>query len=216
MNDRLYLRDPQLTDLGKNILQYSILLIDQLGFENFTFRKLATEIGSAEKSIYRYFDNKHMLLLYLTSWYYEWVHYLIDFNTNNIEDPQKKLEIAIHNIVNASKESPLTSYINENILHKIVVSEGSKSYHVHNIDSENKIGLYLSYKNLVKQLSDIILERKPKFCYSKSLSSNLLEMANNQIFFAEHLPNLTDIKKRKKINLELEKMMVFFATKIIA
>jgi len=216
MNNHLYIRDPQLTDLGRKILQHSILLLDELGFEDFTFKKLAIAIGSVEKSIYRYFDNKHMLLVYLTSWYYEWVHYLIEFNLNNVTDPKQKLEIAIHNIVNASKESPLTSYINENILHKIVISEGSKSYHVHNIDSENKIGLYLSYKNLVKLLSGIILDLKPGFPYCKSLSSNLLEMANNQMFFAEHLPKLTDIKKRKKVNLELENMMNYFASKILS
>ena len=96
-------------------------MIDSIGIESFTFKKLATEIGSAEKSIYRYFDNKHNLLLFLTSWYWEWVHYLIAVNTKNIEQPTKKLDIIIDNIVHATSENPLTEYINENrksIFHK--------------------------------------------------------------------------------------------------
>ena len=41
LNEKLYLRDPQDTELGRKIIQESILLIDELGFENFTFKKLA-------------------------------------------------------------------------------------------------------------------------------------------------------------------------------
>ena len=53
LNDHLYLRDPQDTELGRKIIEQGILLIDQLGFDLFTFRKLADAIGSAEASIYR-------------------------------------------------------------------------------------------------------------------------------------------------------------------
>ena len=41
LNERLYLRDPQRTALGKKIINHSILLIDELGFEASTFKKLA-------------------------------------------------------------------------------------------------------------------------------------------------------------------------------
>lgn len=45
LNERLYLRDPQDTKLGRKIIQHSILLIDEIGFEAFTFKKLADQIG---------------------------------------------------------------------------------------------------------------------------------------------------------------------------
>ena len=61
LNERLYLRDPQATDLGKKIIKHSILLIDEIGFEAFTFKKLASRMSSTEASVYRYFENKHML-----------------------------------------------------------------------------------------------------------------------------------------------------------
>ena len=39
VNSNLYLRDPQETKLGKKIIQHGIQLIDEIGIENFTFRK---------------------------------------------------------------------------------------------------------------------------------------------------------------------------------
>ena len=124
INNSLYNKDPQETSLGKRIIQHSIILINDIGFESFTFRKLASEIGSAEKSIYRYFENKHLLLLFLTSWYWEWVHYLISINLKNIEDPNVKLVKVINNLVRATSENPTNKYINENILHRVVIHEG--------------------------------------------------------------------------------------------
>jgi len=85
----LYLKDPLQSKLGKKIISHSILLLDEVGFESFTFKKLAKAMGSNETSLYRYFENKHLLLLFLVVWYWNWVSYLIDYNTKNIEDPNK-------------------------------------------------------------------------------------------------------------------------------
>jgi AcrR family transcriptional regulator len=208
-------RDPQETELGKRIIEFSIILIEEVGFESFTFKKLANKIGSTEKSIYRYFENKHLLLVFLTSWYWEWVRYLIEINIRNIEKPCSKLKIAIQNLVKATAENPGNKYINENLLHKVVIQEGGKAYHIRGVDDENKAGMFLSYKNLVKLVSDIILEIDPKFKYSESLSSNLFEMANNQIYFAEHLPKLTSVSKGEKMDENLIDMLWFFSAKIL-
>ena len=215
LNERLYLKDPQETTLGKKILHQSIIMIDELGIEAFTFKKLAKEIGSAEKSIYRYFDNKHHLLLFLVSWYWEWVHYLIEINTKNISDPRQKLDIIIENIVHATAENNLTEYINENILHRIIINEGSKAYHSNSVDDENEFGFFLSYKTLVALVSNVIKEMNPSFPYPASLSSNLFEMANNQIFFALHLPRMTDIKCCESEEDQLIDMMKYFVRKLI-
>jgi len=215
LNKSLYNKDPQESNLGKRILEFSIILINEIGFEAFNFKKLAKEIGSAEKSIYRYFENKHFLLLFLTSWYWEWVYYLIFINIKNIENPKKKLEIAIDNLVRATSENPMNKYINENLLHKVVINEGGKAYHVNAIDEENKAGLFLSYKKLVKVVADIISDINPTFKYKTSLASNLFEMANNQIYFAEHLPKLSSIKNGKNQNEDLITMLNLFSKKIL-
>lgn len=212
----MFKQDPQETELGKKILEHSILMIDEIGFEAFTFRKLALCIGSAEKSIYRYFENKHLLLLFLTSWYWEWVHYLIYINLKNITDPDIKLEIAITNLVHATSENPMNKYINENILHKVVIKEGGKSYHIKAVDEENRAGLFLSYKSMVQLITGIIEEINPDFQYSTSLASNLFEMSNNQIYFAEHLPELTSLKCTKKQDEDLIDMLNCFAKKILS
>ena len=81
LNENLYIRDPQESELGKKIIQFSIVLIEDIGFEAFTFKKLAQKINSTEASVYRYFENKHILLIYLVSWYWEWLSYLIEIKT---------------------------------------------------------------------------------------------------------------------------------------
>jgi len=215
LNNRIFLKDPQDSDLGKKMIEHSIILIDKLGFEAFTFKKLATVINSTEKSVYRYFENKHFLLLFLSSWYWEWVNYLIEINSKNIENPRRKLEIAIENLVMATDENPGNKYINEHLLHRVVIQEGGKAYHIHAVDDENEAGLFSSYKSLVKLVADIIVEVDPTFQYSLSISSNLFEMANNQIYFANHLPRLSSLKSGKNLNEDLIKMLSFFTFRIL-
>ncbi|MBT8290820.1 MAG: TetR/AcrR family transcriptional regulator, partial [Muriicola sp.] len=84
VNRKTYVKDPESSDLGKRIVEHSILMIHELGFDSFTFKKLGASIGSNESSIYRYFENKHKLLLYLTSWYWGWQEYQFVFATNSI------------------------------------------------------------------------------------------------------------------------------------
>ena len=56
MNEKLFIRDPEQSELGKKIIQHSIQLIHKCGFEAFTFKKLALDIGTTEAGIYRYFE----------------------------------------------------------------------------------------------------------------------------------------------------------------
>ena len=215
LNDSLFNRDPQDTELGQKIIRDSIELIDEVGIETFNFKKLAIRIKSTEASIYRYFDNKHLLLLFLTSWYWEWVNYLIIVNTKNIDDPKRKLLVVLANIVHATEENSLTEYVNENILHKIIIKDGSKAYHTAKVDAENKNGMFLSYKTLVESVASIIHEVNPSFIYQNSLASTLFEMSNNQIYFAEHLPRLTDIEYSQDNPEELLKMLDFYVFKLL-
>ena len=56
VDEKLFLKDPNSSELGKKIVKHSIELIDKIGFESFTFKKLALEIGATEPSVYRYFE----------------------------------------------------------------------------------------------------------------------------------------------------------------
>ena len=210
VNEGLYLKEPQNSTLGKKILKKSIILIDKNGFEAFTFKKLAEEIHSTEASIYRYFKNKHILLLYLFNWYWEWVNYLIIFNTKNITAPSIKLKIILHSFLHAQKENPSTEFINESALHNIVISEGGKAYHTKMVDDENSKGFFSSYISLVNYVSKIIKEINPTFKYPNALASNLFEMSNNQVYFARHIPSLNEVSKKEEDLSEVEKILNYF------
>ena len=216
LNEGLYLKEPQDSKLGRKIIKHSILMIDELGFEAFTFKKLANEIGSTEASIYRYFENKHLLLLFLVSWYWEWVDYLIQINTLNIEQPKRKLNIIIKMLVSASLENPAIDYVNESVLHNVVVHEGTKAYHTKNVDAENSKGFFLNYKKLAAHVAEVIKDVNPKFPYPQALASSLFEMANNHIYFSTHLPKLTDVKSVDTKYEEIELMLQHFVDKLLA
>ena len=215
LNEGLYLKEPQDSILGRKIIQNSILLIEKFGFESFTFKKLADKINSTEAYIYRYFENKHLLLLYIVNWYWEWVNYLININTLNIDDPRKKLKIIINCFVFASKENPGIDYVNESKLHNIVISEGGKAYHTKEVDNQNSKGFFRSYKNLANSVSQVITQVNPNFKYPFALATNLFEMSNNHIYFANHLPRLTDISVVDNDAIEVEKMLNYFAEKLL-
>jgi AcrR family transcriptional regulator len=215
LNDKLFLRDPQETKLGRNIIRYSIILIDEIGFERFTFRKLAERIGSTEASVYRYFENKHLLLVYLLCWYWEWMKFRIEYNTMNIEDPKEKLRIVISSIVDTTRRNTSIDFVDEDVLHRIVVEEGTKAYHTKQVDKENKQGFFLTYKALSQKIAKIITEINADYPYPSALASTLLEMANNHIYFALHLPSMTDVKINDGNLQEVEKLLESFAFGLI-
>jgi len=215
LSEKLYLRDPQETTLGKKLIKESIILIDEIGFESFNFKKLAETMGSTEASVYRYFENKHYLLIYLVSWYWEWVSYLIDVSLMNINDPCQKLKNVIQTFVYASKDNPSISYVNENILHRLIIAEGTKAYHTKKVDQENGEGFFNNYKALTHKVAQVVLELKPDFPYPHTLASNLFEMANNHIYFAQHLPRLTDVVVKDENFDEVETMLEYFAFSIL-
>lgn len=206
----LSLRDPQETDLGRRIIAASIELIDQLGLESFTFKKLAVHLGSAEASVYRYFSSKHQLLLYLISWYWDWVHHLINQAILSEDTSKGQLRAAIRSLTQPYVVNPHVPYINEELLHRIVINEGSKAYHTKDVDQENSKGVFLGYKSLSEEIAKLILQIKPGFPYPRALASSLFEMSHNHPYFAVHLPRLTELKAGDKMNEDLEKMLWYW------
>lgn len=190
--DKIYLKDPESSKLGKRIIENSILLIDDIGFDSFTFKKLGVKIGSNESSIYRYFESKHKLLLYLTSWYWAWVEYQMVFATFNLPDPQEKLFKAIEIITKSIEEDVTFSHINEIVLNRIIINENSKSYLTKEVDSENKDGYFVIYKRLIQRLRDMIITINPNYKFATSLASTVVEGALHQHFLKDHFISLTD------------------------
>jgi len=197
LNEKLYLRDPQDTDLGRRLIAESIKLIDEIGFEQFTFKKLALRIESTEASLYRYFENKHRLLVYLVSWYWAWLSFQIRFHTHNIADARERLRLILRILTRAHHDDPTTSQVDEAVLCRIVVNEASKAYLTKDVDEDNQAGLFREYKLLVAGIGDLVREINPSYPYPHALVSTLLEAARKQFFFAQHLPSLTDAPSDK-------------------
>lgn len=197
LNEHLYLSDPQHTKLGQNIISKSVVLIDQLGFEQFTFKKLAKEIDSTEASVYRYFENKHRLLHYLISWYWSWLEYKVDLAIVNLQSPEDKLKACLRTISEEKKYDPSFEFVNEEALYRIVVDELDKTYLTKWVDADNKDGLFGSFKSLCKKIANIIEEINPSYEFPNALVSTAMLASKQQYFFSAHLPSLSNIKQDK-------------------
>jgi len=190
--EKIYIKDPETSELGKRIVEHSIILIEEIGFENFTFKKLGIKIDSNESSVYRYFESKHKLLLYLSSWYWAWLEYQLVIETYSITNNALKLEKAIEVVTRVVNKDTNFSHINETLLYKIIVNEGSKSFLTKRVDSENKEGYFIVYKRIVTRLKEIILSSNPNYQFALSLASTVLEGGIHQHFLREHFPSLTN------------------------
>ncbi len=178
-------------------------------FRVYTFKKLGQLINSPESSIYRYFENKHILLIYLTSWYWTFTEYQLVFATTNIESPEERLRKSIDILTQPTLDDNPNSYVNEVLLSEIIFSESLKAYHTKNVDEENKKGFFKAYKSVVQRVSDIILEINPKFEFPHMLISTVIEGAHQQKYFAEHLPTLTDVSKLNNTISKFYTQLVF-------
>ncbi len=192
VNDKLYVKNPETSGLGKKIIQHSIILIDEIGFENFTFKKLGEKIQSNESSIYRYFESKHKLLLYLSSWYWGWMEYKLAFATTNVTDPMEKLRKAITIVTEKVEDDSTTLHIDEQVLNRIIIQEFTKTLLTKEVDEENKEGFFLVYKRVINRIVAIIAEVNPHYPFAKSLASSVVEGALHQHFLKDHLKTITN------------------------
>lgn len=196
-NSTLSLRDPEDTSLGRSIVRQGLVLMHRLGYEHFTFKKLADEIGTTEASIYRYFVNKHRLLLYILNWYWNFLEYLVVFHLQNLTDPEQKIHKAIELLVRELPDDLDNSGLDKKALYEIVIAESSKVYLTREVEQINQGQLFKPYKDLCSRIADLFKEYNPAYPYPRSLASTLVEMAHYQYFFLMHLPRLTDVEEVK-------------------
>jgi len=188
----LYLKDPTSSEIGLKILTEGIQLMQELGFEAFTFKKLAQNIHSTEATIYRYFENKHNFLLYLINWYWGILSYRLMLATANVADHRQQLTNSIAVLTGLPDPAQLGYIAEEKQLKQIVIQESGKALHTKMVDDENQNGIYLNYKSIVSTVAELVKSIDPSFPYPEMLISNLIENANQQRFFSVHLPRLTN------------------------
>jgi AcrR family transcriptional regulator len=195
INEKLFLKDPESTELGKSIVKNAIDLIYEMGYEQFTFKKLANYIQTTEATVYRYFENKHRLLLYILNWYWSYMEYLVLDKLGKEATAEQQLKTIIHLLTHELPESSGTLDYNKKFLNAIAIAEGRKVYFVKEVDEINQLEVFKPLKELCAQIVLVISRYNPNYSYPYSLSSTMIETAHDQQFFSEHLPRLTDIKK---------------------
>jgi AcrR family transcriptional regulator len=191
VNSKLFLKDPFSSELGVLIVQEGAHLIQELGMEHFTFKKLGAKIGSTEAAIYRYFENKHKLLLYLSAWYWAWLEHNLVFGTANQTDPVGRLSVAIRLLV----EGPIykqNDFLDPEILRSIVINESIKGFLTKEVDLEHESGIFSQVYKFGDRVSAIIGEINPDYLYPKTLVSTILESSLLQNFNSQHLPGMLD------------------------
>lgn len=197
VNTNLFLKDPFSSELGLLIVQEGASLIQELGMEHFTFKKLGAKIGSTEAAIYRYFDNKHKLLLYLSAWYWAWLEHNLVFVTANQQDPNQRLAVAIQLLV----EGPIykqNDFLDPEILRSIVINESIKGFLTKEVDLEHESGIFSQVYKFGDRVSSIIKEINPDYLYPKTLVSTILESSLLQTFNSQHLPGMLDAGPQSK------------------
>ncbi|TXE11363.1 TetR/AcrR family transcriptional regulator [Algoriphagus aquimarinus] len=208
VHDNLYLKEPFSSELGSSIVQKGAVLIQDLGMENFTFKKLAVHIGVTEAAVYRYFENKHMLLLYLTAWYWAWMEVNYVYSTANLESSKARLSIAMRLIVNGPVFTK-NVHINPADLRSIVVNESLKGYLTKTVDVEHESGIFAQVYSFGERISELIFEINPSYPYPKTLAYTVMESSLLHAFNARHLPGMTEQ------SLDSENRLVFFEDLIV-
>ncbi len=197
INSSLYLRDPDATEVGKNIVKMSIKLISEIGYEQFTFKKLAAEIPTTEATVYRYFENKHKLLIYLIDYYWAFIRYQVLYSINNLKTPEEKIRTIIDLLVWEDNDYINSSEIDPKALYYIAITDGSKTFLSKEVDELNRNQVFMPYKELCELIASVFREYNPDYQHANSLASTLVETSHLQYFFMHHLPRLCDFSGRK-------------------
>ncbi|WP_394772081.1 TetR/AcrR family transcriptional regulator [Mucilaginibacter sp.] len=198
LNEKLFKKNPQSSDLRRKIIKESINLISKIGYDQFTFDKLATKIETTEATIYRYFVNKHKLLIYLLSWYWSYLEFRIIIQLNNVTNPANKIKKIINILVWEDNLEINFGAFDHQSLHIIAIAEGNKSYFSKDGDENNKDMLYKPLKDLSGRIAGIFSEYDPTYKYPNTLANSIINLSHLQYFFMHHLPQLCDFEKRKR------------------
>lgn len=189
--DNLFLKNPRESALGQRLLRDAAQLIASQGIDSFNFKKLAMVAQCTEATVYRYFENKHKMLLYILNIFWGWQEYAIVFAISNVSDPVVKLQKVCSILAD-----PELRYIDDkefsHHLLLIAIQEGVKIHLTPSLKQEISDGSMKSYYRLVQRLAGIIREADADYAYPVSLATSLMDMALQQIFYAIHYEELTD------------------------
>ncbi|MGM0634706.1 MAG: TetR/AcrR family transcriptional regulator [Bacteroidota bacterium] len=198
ISDSLYLKNPESSKLGNKIITQGVLLMDELGFEQFNFKRLAARIHSTESSIYRYFENKHNFLVYISALYWGILDYRLEAAIQPIKNATHRLLKAVEIVTGTPKNIDFESKLDLISLRNIIIEEFTKAYHIKSVNDEISKGYFQPYKQLVLKLVKLINTANNQYPYARSLASSIVNGSLHQHYLAAHFSSITDCKDEKK------------------
>lgn len=198
-DDALFLKDPESSELGRSMLSEGLVLMNTLGLESFTFRKLAARMGSTEVSLYKYFPNKQRLLQYYYQLYWLWLRQLCGRHAEMARDPREALTAAMEAICGVWPKELPPLQLDPWELRRLVIDEGMKSYMHKHVDEDNAHRLFAPYKSLSAFLAELLVACRKDVPLPRSFATTMIEMAHSLPFAMDHLPSLTELSARKNL-----------------
>jgi AcrR family transcriptional regulator len=195
----LHLRDPEGTRLGQAILSEGLVLMNELGLEAFTFKKLAARIDSTEVSLYKYFPNKQRLLQYYFQLYWLWLRQVCGRHAERSVDPLGTVRSVVDALCGVWPKDVPTAQLDPHALRLLVIEEGMKSYLHKNVDADNARRLFLPYKALSAFIAECLVAYRKDVPMPRSFATTIIEMAHSLPFAMEHLPSLTELSNKKDL-----------------
>ncbi|MCC7502644.1 MAG: TetR/AcrR family transcriptional regulator [Flavobacteriales bacterium] len=192
----LSLRDTG-SPMGLRILTEGLVLMNELGLEAFTFKKLAERIGCTEVTVYHYFTNKQRLLQYYFQFYWLWLRTHGEQEGHNVKDPVERLHGTIRALAGVWSASAPAAQLDPKALRDLVVNEGSKSFLHKNVDTDNELKLFKPYKDLCAQVAAEVKACAPRLRSARSFATTLVEMSHSLEFAMHHLPALTELSVKQ-------------------
>lgn len=192
----LALRDLN-TPLGARILQDGLVLMNDLGLESFTFKKLADRTGCTEVTVYHYFANKQRLLQYYFQVYWLWLATYCQEEGKSLKDPLDRLRGDIRALCGTWPPAARANTFDPAALRELVINEGSKSFLHKDVDSDNELKLFKPYKDLCAHIAREVKAASPRARHARSFATTLVEMAHSLEFAMHHLPALTELSAKK-------------------
>lgn len=189
--DHLYKKDPEQTDLGRVIISGSILLLHKIGFEAFTFKKLATDIKTTEASVYRYFTDKQMLMQYLETWYWSWLDLRLREILNRTRTKEEKINAMLLVLAEAGIYDPNFEHIDESKLHRVIIAESRKG-HKANLKSDKTNKHAPPFAIFHSRLTSVLKELAPKYKFPKALALSLISIVHSSMFYGQAFPEDID------------------------
>ena len=192
VNSSLFIKNPTSSKLGESIVKEGLSLLENIGYEDFTFKKLAISIQTTESTLYRYFENKHQFLMYLFNYYWTWMEVNFTMAITNISDPKEQVKRIIGVLVTQAPQKIGSLLLDEFLLKQVITNESSKTFLNKKVDEENKAGYYLTFKRNVCLISEVLLKMNPNYLYPNALAATIIEASFHQRYFGLHLPRLTN------------------------